>query len=72
MPSQQLCCFDLATRRVIESAEMVTPWIDGRGGRRRMRGRLDVVERDGVQRQGAAMVGWKKKMKQNNEPYSIS
>jgi hypothetical protein len=30
--------------------------IDGRGSRRRMRGRLDVVERDGVQGQGAMLV----------------
>jgi hypothetical protein len=26
--------------------KMGTPWIDGRGSRRRMRGRLDVVERE--------------------------
>ena len=34
---------------------------DGRGGREVMRGRLDVVERDGVQVQGAAMDGWMKR-----------
>jgi hypothetical protein len=32
------------------------PLIDGRGSRRRMRGRSDVVERIGVQEQGAAML----------------
>ena len=36
------------------------PLIEGCGGRRRMRGRLDAVERDGVQRQRASIVGWKK------------
>jgi hypothetical protein len=35
------------------------PLIDGCGNRRRMRGRLDMVERDGVQREGAAIVCWK-------------
>ena len=36
------------------------PLIEGCGGRRRMRDRLDAVERDGVQRQRASIVGWKK------------
>ena len=31
------------------------------GAVRLMQGQLDVVERDGVQVQGAAMVGWKKR-----------
>jgi hypothetical protein len=33
------------------------PLIDGRGNRRRMRGRSDVVEYCGVQHQGATMIG---------------
>ncbi len=35
---------------------------DAVASRRRMRGRLGVVERDGVQVQGAAMVGWREEM----------
>jgi len=44
------------------------PLIDGRGSRRRKRGRLDAVER------GRGHVGWKKDVytRRNDEPYFIS
>ena len=38
------------------------PLIDGRGGRRRMRGSMDVVDAERLQRSGVAMVGLKEGM----------
>ena len=49
-------------KQMAHSRKTVNPLIDGRGGRRRMRGRLDVVERGGVQRQGATFVGLEKEI----------
>jgi hypothetical protein len=53
---------------------METPWVDGRGGRRRMRGSMDVVDAERLQRSGVAMVwvGKKGVLKTCNElPYKV-
>jgi hypothetical protein len=41
---------------------MATPLVDGRGGRRRMRGSMDVVDAELLQRSGVAMVWLEKEV----------
>ena len=50
---KQICCG-------LYSKDGNPPSLTVAGAMRLIRGRLDVVEHDGVQVQGAAMVGWKK------------
>jgi hypothetical protein len=40
----------------------VDPLVDGRGGRRRMRGSMDVVDAERLQRSGVAMVWLKEEI----------
>ena len=40
----------------------VDPLIDGRGSRRRMRGSMDVVDAERLQRSGVSMIGLKEEM----------